>query len=159
MSRRHWKNPAAQGKPDSNQPQIVQALEACGWSVQSLTGEGDGVCDLLVGIPEKCGTKLIGPYDERVEERYPPLAILVEVKLPLESKSMKSRPRAKRGLNDKQVAFWQRWHGPKVVARSEDEAVDLVWAYVRTVRDGWHETRDSTRFKQPKPGDELPYEV
>ena len=37
-------------KVDANQEQIVQALRACGATVQSLAGVGKGVPDLLVGI-------------------------------------------------------------------------------------------------------------
>ena len=127
--RKRWQSKAALGLPDKNQPEIQAALEAQGWSVQGLTGEGDGVCDLLVGIP--------ADLEWTGEETFthPALAVLVEVKMPLESKSMKSRSLDKRGLNEKQVAFWDRWHGPKFLVRFPEDAVRQVARYIETVRE------------------------
>jgi hypothetical protein len=38
---------------DDNQPAIVQAMRVAGCLVQSLAGLGNGVPDLLVGLPDK----------------------------------------------------------------------------------------------------------
>lgn len=43
------RRPAARGKADRNQPEIVEALERAGASVVDLTDLGKGVPDLLVG--------------------------------------------------------------------------------------------------------------
>ena len=51
-------------KVDANQEQIVQALRACGATVQSLAGVGKGVPDLLVGYQGK--TLLLEVKDGRL---------------------------------------------------------------------------------------------
>ena len=51
-------------KVDANQEQIVQALRACGATVQSLANVGKGVPDLLVGYQGK--TLLLEVKDGRL---------------------------------------------------------------------------------------------
>ena len=92
---------------DANQPRIVAALRSSGCSCVSLSGVGDGVPDLLCGVPTGAGGE----------------THLVEVK------DGSKRPSA-RSLNRLQRAWHSSWRGaPVVVLESVDEA--LAWATAR----------------------------
>lgn len=83
---------------DSNEKEIVQALERIGASVYRL----DKPCDLLVG--------------------YRGVNWLIEVKLPKGPRGGESHSH----LNDSQVDFQRGWRGQFDVVRSAAEAVFLV---------------------------------
>jgi hypothetical protein len=46
-------------KVDANQASIVEGLRACGYTVQTLAGVGEGCPDLLVGVPQSRANALL----------------------------------------------------------------------------------------------------
>jgi Holliday junction resolvase len=96
---------------DSNEAEIVRALEAVGAAVQRLSEPG---CpDLLVSFRG--------------------VLTLIEVKLPLTERGAKSQRReAEGGIGDMtaaQVKWWREWRGkPPVIVRTVDEALYIVGA-------------------------------
>lgn len=110
---------------DDNEPDIVQALEAVGATVQLLSVRG--VPDLLVGWRG---------------QMWP-----LEVKLPLTARGAVQRGRSLKhrgGQGDKtaaQVAWWAWWKGPPpVVVRTPLEALAAIGAVVHfneNRRRGW----------------------
>lgn len=96
---------------DTNEPEIVEALEGAGATVTRL--DGDGVPDLLVGFRGR--------------------SFLIEVKLPLGPRGGKSARRESEGgrgdLTKAQVTWWDAWTGePAVVVRSPAEALAVIGA-------------------------------
>ena len=92
---------------DANQPSVVAALRSSGCSCVSLAGVGEGVPDLLVGVPTDAGGE----------------THLVEVK-------DGSKVASARYLTRWQAVFHESWRGaPIVVLESVDEA--LAWAKQR----------------------------
>jgi hypothetical protein len=90
-------------KTDANQTAVVAALRAAGCRVQSLASVGDGVPDLLVGLPNK-------------------RLILLEVK-------DGDKPPSDRKLTPKQVTWHAQWDGwPVYVVESIDHALNVVYA-------------------------------
>jgi len=81
---------------DGNQPEIVAALRAFGYQVQSLAGLGGGVPDLLVS---RAGVNIL-----------------------LEIKDGAKSPSAQR-LTEPEARWHQTWRGQVAVARSADEAL------------------------------------
>ncbi len=73
------RNPAAQGRKDSNHKAIADALRAIGCPVMDLSHAGNGVEDLLVGVRRSIGRPL-APHD--FVERFEHLWIVVECKVP-----------------------------------------------------------------------------
>lgn len=101
---------------DENEPEIVQALEAVGATVERLTG--DGLPDLLVGWRGQMW--------------------LLEVKLTLTARGSVQPGRHRNhsgGQGDKtaaQVAWWAWWKGPPpVVVRSSADALAAIGAVLR----------------------------
>ena len=89
-------------KTDSNQVDVVEALRAAGCRVQSLASVGEGVPDLLVGVP---GLKTL---------------MLIEVK-------DGSKPPSDRNLTAKQKLWHDAWQGfPVYVVTSVPEALETV---------------------------------
>lgn len=89
-------------KIDANQPEIVRELSARGASVQSLSGVGAGVPDLLVG--------------------YRGVTYLLEVK-------DGAKPPSARELTLEQIDWHVEWRGgPCVVVNSADEALAAIGA-------------------------------
>jgi hypothetical protein len=90
-------------RTDQNQTTVVAALRAAGCRVQSLASVGDGVPDLLVGLPNK-------------------RLILLEVK-------DGSKVPSKRKLTVDQVTWHAQWDGwPVYVVESVSEALEKVKA-------------------------------
>jgi hypothetical protein len=90
-------------KTDQNQTIVVEALRAAGCRVQSLASVGDGVPDLLVGLPNR-------------------RLILLEVK-------DGDKPPSDRKLTPKQVTWHETWQGwPVYVVESIDHALNVVYA-------------------------------
>ena len=88
-------------RTDKNQAEVVDALRAAGCKVQSLASVGDGVPDLLVGLPNR-------------------RLVLVEVK-------DGDKPPSDRKLTPKQVKFHDEWAGwPVYVVESVGEALELI---------------------------------
>jgi hypothetical protein len=88
-------------KVDANQAAVVAALRAAGCKVQSLASVGDGVPDLLVGLPNR-------------------RLVLVEIK-------DGDKPPSKRRLTPDQVKWHQEWAGwPVYIVNSADEVLWLV---------------------------------
>lgn len=90
---------------DENQPEIVQALEAIGCTVDSLAAVGGGVPDLLVG--------------------YHGFNLLIEVKNP------DKRP-SQRKLTPAQIEWHGAWAGQKSVIETVDQAIAYVRSFVDT---------------------------
>ena len=89
------RQPAARGRRDANQAEIVRVLRQCGARVKDASGLGGGFPDLVV--------------------LYRGIVRLVEVKT------------AKGKIRKSQLDFSGEW--PVWLARSEDEAVQLVRAW------------------------------
>lgn len=86
-------------KRDDNEREIIKALEAVGCMVQQLS-QGDGVPDLLVGVPSG-------------------RLIVLEVK-------DGAKPKSSRKLTEKELAWharWNRW--PVFVVETVEDAVKL----------------------------------
>jgi hypothetical protein len=83
-------------KVDANQAAIVEALRACGASVQSLAAVGKGVPDLLVGLRTR--------------------NYLIEVK-------DGSKPPSARKLTPDQVQWHTKWAGQVLTVTSPDDAL------------------------------------
>jgi hypothetical protein len=83
-------------KVDANQAAIVEALRACGASVQSLAAVGKGVPDLLVGLRTR--------------------NYLIEVK-------DGSKPPSARKLTPDQVQWHQKWAGQVLTVTSPEDAL------------------------------------
>ena len=99
--------PATQGQRDSNEAEIIKALEAVGATVEQLP-TGRGVPDLLVGYMTEWGI----PYN-----------YLMEVKpLPVKGKVFASHV----ALNKKQVEWHKAWRGQKAVVRTPEEALAVL---------------------------------
>jgi hypothetical protein len=81
---------------DQNQAAIVEALRACGASVQSLAAVGKGVPDLLVGLRTR--------------------NYLIEVK-------DGSKPPSARKLTPDQVQWHTKWAGQVLTVTSPDDAL------------------------------------
>jgi Holliday junction resolvase len=86
-------------KIDDNQPEIVEALEKAGCSVQSLAAVGKGVPDLLVG---RAGVNYV-----------------------LEVKDGSKSP-SRRRLTSDQFTWSMAWRGEFAVVCSVDEALEAV---------------------------------
>ena len=86
-------------KIDENQPDIVLALVAQGWIVQSLAAVGVGCPDLLVGA---AGINVL-----------------------LEIKDM-DQPPCKRRLNDYQEIWHRRWKGQVATVETAEDAITAV---------------------------------
>jgi len=84
-------------RTDANQADLVEALRACGASVQPLHAVGRGCPDLLIGI---------GGHN-----------LLLEVK-------DGSKPPSKRTLTDDQVRWHAEWRGQVCVVSSAVEALE-----------------------------------
>ena len=97
-----YRYPATQGQRDSNEAEIINALEAVGATVEQMV-TGSGVPDLLVG--------------------YKDINYLMEVKpLPVKGKVFASQV----ALNKKQVIWHWYWKGQKAVVRTSEEALALI---------------------------------
>ena len=83
-------------KVDANQAAIVEALRACGASVQSLAAVGKGVPDLLVGLRTR--------------------NYLIEVK-------DGSKPPSARKLTPDQVQWHTKWAGQVLTVTSPEDAL------------------------------------
>ncbi len=94
---------------DGNQAEIVTALEANGFTVQSLASVGEGVPDLLVGVPIREPVQV-------EEELVRGFNVLLEVKNAY-------RPPSRRKLNHNQVAWHADWRGQVVKVESWIDAV------------------------------------
>lgn len=95
-------------KVDTNQGEIVDALRTVGCSVISLAQHGQGLPDLLVGIPYgKINTEIgkVGYYG---------------VNLLMEVKTLAGKHTAEQKL------FFETWPGPKVTVRSVDDALRAI---------------------------------
>lgn len=86
-------------KVDDNQPEIVAALRAAGYSVQSIAAVGKGCPDLLVGCRGK--------------------NLLMEVK-------DGSKPPSKRKLTPDEQTWHAAWRGQVCVVESVDDALAAV---------------------------------
>ncbi len=95
--------PRTAAKVDANQSRIVSALRKVGASVQPLHAVGKGCPDLLVGW-RGCN-------------------FLIEVK---DGEKVASKQK----LNADQCAWHGSWAGQVAVARSEDEALAVLAAFV-----------------------------
>lgn len=89
---------------DANQAEIVNALVAAGCSVQSLAGVGAGCPDLVVGIAG--------------------VNVLIEIKNP--ERDTPSQRRADRDSLDAQRKWSNWWRGQRGIARTSEEALDIV---------------------------------
>lgn len=89
---------------DDNQPSIVKALRAAGFSVQPLSAVGKGCPDLLVGASGK--------------------TFLLEVK------NRDGNSPAQRALTEQQVEWHKAWRGHVVVVHTPDEALMALLPYV-----------------------------
>ena len=108
--------PATQGQRDSNEADIIKALEAVGATVEQLP-TGKGVPDLLVGI------KHFGIDGQRSGR---PVNYLIEVKQqPEKGKVFKSQVQ----LNDKQKEWHSTWKGQKAVVHTIEEALAVIDVY------------------------------
>ena len=94
--------PATQGRRDANEPEIVEALQRAGATVEPLP-TGSGVPDLLVGFRG--------------------LNLLLEVKL-LPEKGKVYASHAK--LNPKQELWHSTWKGQKCIVRTPQEALRAI---------------------------------
>ena len=93
-------------KIDRNQPEIVAALRAVGCTVQPLHTVGQGVPDLLVGVPRASGQGGV--------------TLMVEVK------DHKQPPSARR-LTEDQLAWHAAWNGgPLAVVCDVESALRAV---------------------------------
>ena len=93
-------------KVDDNQLEIVKALLACGYSVQSLAAVGMGVPDLLVSG---------GPTGGNGQNW------LLEVKDP-------TKPKADRQLTPAQKRWHAAWRGHVAVVETVEQALEAVGA-------------------------------
>ena len=87
----------AHPKVDENQPEIVAGLRAHGLSVLILSSLGEGVADILVGVP--CG--VTGDN------------VLMEIKMP------------GKALNAVQVKWHEEWPGPVYTAWTLKQALNI----------------------------------
>jgi hypothetical protein len=91
---------------DQNEPLIVSAFEARGWTVVKLSGKG--LPDLLCMKGVVGGSPLIGPF---------PLYLLVDVKMP------------KGTFKPAQVETWRKWSGrglPVYVATTAEDVLAII---------------------------------
>ena len=88
---------------DANEPQIIEALEAMGCSVEQLPG-GKGRPDLLVGEPRYVSNLILEIKDG-------------------------DKPPSKRKLNPRQVDWHANWKGQRAVVRSVAEAIMVLSDY------------------------------
>ena len=86
-------------RTDHNHTNIVACLRSMGVSVVSLAAVGNGVPDLLIGVPKQ--------------------NVLVEIK-------DGSKPPSQRKRTKAQQEFFDHWPGPVHMVKSEDEAINLV---------------------------------
>ena len=87
---------------DDNQPSIVKALRAAGYSVQPLSAVGKGCPDLLVG---RFGRTFL-----------------------LEVKNRDGNSPAQRALTAQQVEWHKAWRGHVVVVHTPEEALEALIA-------------------------------
>lgn len=87
------------GRVDANQRAIVEALRACGCSVQVLSSVGRGCPDVLVGVKGR--------------------NILLEIK-------DGAQPPSARGLTIDEARWHREWRGQVTVVTSIDEALAAV---------------------------------
>ena len=93
---------------DSNQSEIVEALRGVGCSVISLAQHGNGLPDLLVGIPYgRINTEVgkVGYYG---------------VNLLMEVKTLRGKH------TPEQKLFFETWPAPNVTVKSIDEALQAI---------------------------------
>ena len=90
---------------DNNEPEIIEALEKIGASVEQLDAEG--VPDLLVGY--RCANYL------------------------LEVKNPERRGSPIKQLTAAQVDFFARWRGQRAIVRNINEALEAIGAVSRIV--------------------------
>ena len=89
-------------KVDSNQAEIVQALEAVGASVRSLAAVGQGFPDLACGFRGK--------------------TYILEIKRP------KAKGQREGTLTPDQKRFFSEWRGQAAIVQTADEALRVIGA-------------------------------
>ena len=107
-----YRYPATQGQRDSNEAEIIAALEKVGATVEQIP-TGKGVPDLLVGKDMPC------PHCGAMF----PQNVLEEVKPePVKGKVFASHVK----LNYRQLAWHEWWRGQKAVVRTPEEALEVI---------------------------------
>ena len=89
---------------DDNQRDIVTALERAGCTVQSLASLGEGVPDLLVGVP----MRMEFGHGGLAMWQIPARNIIIEVK-------DGAKPPSRRRLTEDQIKWRAWWKGPQPV--------------------------------------------
>lgn len=107
-------------KIDENQPIIVEALRAAGGSVVHLHQLGQGIPDILVGLP---GVTVIGRLSDHTLELLESIDgltilyganVLIEIKMPGND------------LTEDEAEFFGEYNGQREVVFSPEEALDLI---------------------------------
>lgn len=93
------RRPAAQGRQDANQPDIVSGLLYMGATVQVLSAVGQGCPDLMIGWKG---------------QNY-----LIEIKNP-------EKPKGDQRLTPDQIKWHGFWRGQKAVARTIEDAIAII---------------------------------
>lgn len=98
------RNPAARGKTDANQSEIIKGLTALGYTVITLSGVGGGCPDICVGGRNRMGVRTNW---------------LLEIKVPRTGKKTKD-----------QNVFFSLWGGQAAIVRSLEDCVTVINAPV-----------------------------
>jgi len=105
---------------DENQSIIVEALKAAGASVVHLHQLGQGIPDILVGLP---GITIVGKLSEHMLKLFRSIDgltihhganLLIEIKMP------------GKDLTDDEAEFFEEYRGQCTIVFSPEEALDLV---------------------------------